>query len=55
MKNFIIKKKTLIQNIICLCTAKEINVWKISAEQILKNIKSNKYTLIVPNTDLSFF
>jgi len=55
MKNFIIKKKTLIQNIICLCTAKEINVWKISAEQILKNIESNKYTLIVPNTDLSLF
>jgi hypothetical protein len=45
----------LIKNVISLCTAKEIEVWEINAVEILNNIKSDKYTLIVPNKDLSLF
>ena len=53
-----IKEKSsnnLIKNVISLCTAKEIEVWQINAVEILNNIKSDKYTLIVPNKDLSLF
>ena len=53
-----IKKKSsnnIIKNVISLCTAKEIEIWKINAVEILNNIKSDNYTLIVPNKDLSLF
>jgi hypothetical protein len=44
-----------VQNLITLCCAKHIDVWKINSNQILKYIKSNKYTLIVPKLDLELF
>ena len=43
------------QNLITLCCAKHIDVWKINSNQILKYIKSDKYTLIVPKNDIDLF
>jgi hypothetical protein len=49
------KNRESIQNLISLCCAKHIDVWKINSNQILKYIKSDKYTLIVPKKDLELF
>lgn len=44
-----------INNIISVCIARDIEVWKISSVEILKNIESDLYTLIVPTKDLQLF
>jgi len=49
------KEKGKINNIISVCKARDIDVWKISSVEILKNIQSDLYTLIVPKRDLKLF
>jgi len=49
------KEREGVQNLITLCCAKHIDVWKINSNQILNYIKSDKYTLIVPKNDLDLF
>ena len=45
----------MINNVISLCTKKDLDTWKISSQFILKNIHSKKYTLIVPEKELHIF
>ena len=50
-----VSEKERINNIISVCKAQDIDVWKISSVEILKNIRSDLYTLIVPKRDLELF
>jgi hypothetical protein len=49
------EKREGVNNIISVCIARDIDVWKISSVEILKNIQSDLYTLIVPKKDLQLF
>lgn len=37
------------------CSLKDLDVWKISSKFIVKNIKSEKYIVIVPDNEVKFF
>jgi len=45
----------MIDKLITLSIKRDIDVWKVSSEFIVKNIKSKEYILIVPSRDVNFF
>jgi hypothetical protein len=49
------REEERINNVISVCRAQDIDVWKISSVEILKNIRSDLYTLIVPKKDIEIF
>jgi hypothetical protein len=45
----------MIKNVISVCELKDIKVWSISNNYILKNIEASNYTLIVPDSQIDEF
>ena len=45
----------LITKVISVCSVRDINIWEVNARQIIKNIKSEEYIVIVPDKDINIF
>ncbi|WP_114651941.1 DUF6492 family protein [Polynucleobacter necessarius] len=45
----------LIDEVISVCSAKDIDVWTVAAPKIIKNIKASYYTVIVPDSQVALF
>lgn len=41
--------------VISVCEKKDIEVWKVASEQLIKRIKSKKYIVIVPRSEIGLF
>ena len=41
--------------VISVCEKKDIEVWKVASEQLIKKIKSKKYIVIVPQSEIRLF
>jgi len=48
-------KNEVINTVICTCSMKDLETWKIVSKQILKKIRSKNYLLIVPDNEVKFF
>ena len=45
----------LLDEIISLCCIQDAAIWKIASRQLLRKIPAKKYTVIVPDEDVSYF
>lgn len=45
----------LIDEVISVCSLKDIDVWTIACKKVLENIQANHYTVIVPDSQVALF
>lgn len=45
----------LINEVISVCSVKDIDVWTVAATKIIENIKASHYTVIVPDSQVQLF
>ena len=45
----------MISKVICVCCIRDVAIWKISSEYIIRNIDAESYEVIVPDADVDLF
>lgn len=53
--SIVLTSEKRIKILFSVCSLKDLDVWKISSKLIVKNIKSQKYIVIVPDNEVKFF